>query len=310
MRIAVWVLAVVLLGLSACVSGADEFAGDHNGQATLEPGVDETLDLLSGAAAHFPALTFGIDTIVILADVFASTDAVPDHYPTATHVGEDLLAGLVVNTPADCVMEANIDVTFRLINEGSATAGEEYAVFRFDFDNLRWNRWGGTFATIQAGATTAKATLPTDGMRGFIGSLAIFKGLTMAALPAVEPTTIEGTVVDASDNPLSTDVGIYFIVGTTRVAVPITNGTIPAGGTVANTVNSDAAGHFTMQIPESLIGQVIDLEFGREDANLAVQRLFDVLAPATPATAVDSMILRYGENNVVSQPVATGTDTE
>jgi len=308
MRITVWMLAAGLLALAACGSGTNDFIGDHSAQQTIDAGVARDIDLTSGAAVHFPAATFAEQTIVIVADVFAATDAVPANYPTAILAGEDLFAGLVINTPADAVMGANIDVTFKLLDTSTAVAGEQYAVYRFDFDNLRWNRWGSIIATIQAGGTTATATLPTNGMRGFIGSMAIFKGLTTATLPAVVPTTIEGTVIDANGAALATDVGIYFLVGTKREAVAVTNGNIPAGGTIANTVNSDAAGHFTMQIPENLIGQLVALEFGREDAALAVQTRFDVLDPATPNVSIDSMIVRYGVNNAISQRVRPGND--
>jgi hypothetical protein len=122
------------------------------------------------------------------------------------------------------------------------------------------------------------------------------------------PTTVEGTVIGVTGDPLATDVGIYFLVGTNRQAVPLDNGNIPVGGTVANTVYSDAAGRFTMQIPENLIGQLVALEFGREDTALAVQTRFDVLAPATPNVSIDSMVVRYGVNNVISQRVSPGND--
>lgn len=301
---------ILLCALSGCGAGTNEFIADHSGQQSLDPGVAETLTLLSGAEIHFPAAAFAVETIVVFADVFASSDGTPAYFPTATMVAEDLVAGLVINTPADAVMGADFDVRFRIRDGVNVTVGQEYAVYRYDFDNLRWNRWGDTFATVQsAGADAyASATLPTNGMQGFIGSLALFVGNTTDVLPAVVPTTLEGTVYDENGDPLATDVAIYFLIGTNKAAAAVTNGRIPTGGTIANTVDSAADGSFTLQIPENLIGQLVALEFGREDATRRVQTEFDVLAPASPVTAVESMVVRYGENNINSQRVITGND--
>jgi hypothetical protein len=308
MKRASLLLVGLALALSACGTGDEDFLGDHNSQASISALTATTITLLSGSMVHFPAATFDVNTIVMFADIFTVSDGVSAYYPTTTQASEDLLGGLVVNTPADAILGADINVLFTLREGAVATAGQQYAVYRFDFDDLRWNRWADTIATIDAGALTASAVLPTNGLRGFIGSVAIFAGHTADVLPAVVPTTITGTVYDSGGNPLATDVGVYFLVGTKKVEVPVTNGRVPTGGTLANTVDSAADGTFTIQIPENLIGALVALEFGREDAALRVQEEFDVLAPATPRTAVSGMVLRYGENNVDSQRVLPGTD--
>ena len=300
------------LALAGCGSGNDDFTTQNSMQRTLEAGEALTMTLPSGASLAFPATATTAQTLVIFSDIFTSTDADPARYPTPTKASGDVLGAAVVNTPADVAFADNFTLTFALppAPEGEVPipAGTSYIVYRFDFNNLSWNAWGSTAAVVNAESTQATAALPTNGIRGFIGSLAIFKGQTSDLLPA-GGTTIAGTVVDANGDPLATDVGIYVMVGSQKYPAEIANGRVPSGGTVANTVDSDVTGHFSMTIPDNLIGQPVNLQFGREDTEHKAQTYFEILAPATPVTQANLMIVRFGENNVKSRPVGTGTDS-
>lgn len=302
-----------LLLAAGCGSGNEDFDTANLLQRTVPAGEAAQMQLSGGGSLTIPAGTFDTDTIVIFSNYFGGGDSAPLVFPTPTKVAEDLLGSLVVNTPVDARFEQNITVQFTLREPAAAavsaaSAGERYGVYRFDFDHGEWNLWGGTAATVEAGAETATATLPTDGFTGFIGSLAIFNGLP-APDPALQ-TTISGTVKDAAGAGIATDVALFLNIGGILHPAAVSNGRVPAvtydGGvaaTLANTVDSAADGSFTMNLPDNLIGQNVTLEFGREDEGHQTQSRFDILAPATPFTAAEFMTVRYGANNVVSQPV-------
>ena len=303
-------LTALLVGaclLAGCGTGSTDFTGVNTSQVTILENQEATVSVSSGAQAHFPAGTLAKQTVVVFSDILVSSDASEPNYPTATKVAEDLVAAVVINIPADALMSANVDVTFATRAGITAVAGEHYCVYRYDFDNKRWNRWGATLATMDGTGTLATALLPTDGMYGFIGSLAIFAGLTETSQGAAVPTVINGMVTDGSSAPVATDVSLYYLIGSQKTPVAVTGGHALAGGTVANAVNSAADGSFTMTIPENLIGQLIAIEFGKDDTAWATQTRFNVLAPAeTPLADVLSMVIRYGANNVTSLPLVPG----
>ena len=224
--------------------------------------------------------------------------------------------------------EGQTFITFRELDD---VKGEKYAVYRFDYQEdedllaPRWNRWGDTIATIDATGNFATAALPTTELIGFVGSLAIFDSHTVDALPAVEPTVIAGRVLAAGGGGLATDVGLYAMVGAERHPVDVLNGRAPAlpdpfneglDITKTNTVDSAADGSFTIEIPDCLIGQYIALEFGHETAGHQLQDTYNVLDPSEDLDDPDpvlvlaeteNMVIWYGENKVVSEPVEAAT---
>lgn len=352
MRVTRWIMPVVALFLLGCGSGTSDFSAEHAAQFTVLP--DEAavvaLPAPSTAQASFPAGTFGEQVVVLLGDQLLRTDASWRYFPTvdpnaitaeneaqiqAAHEG-DIYAGLVVNTPADELFSHDITVRFDPFENADMQPGEHYAVYRFDFegDRLnspvapRWNRWGNdTIATVDDSGAYAEATLPTAGFRGYIGTIALFKGQTDEALAATEQQTrIYGKVVDASGNGIHTDIGIYLTVGGREypAGLDAPNGRAPIGVphpflsgqtiTALNTVESDNDGLFTMIIPDRLIGQFVHLEFGTEFAAHQTQEFFNLLEPASdpedPAAPVMvdetmNLVIWYGENDVISLPVVS-----
>lgn len=302
-----------LLLAAGCGSGNEDFDTANLLQRTVRAGQAAEMVLTGGGSLNLPADTFAADTIVIFSNYFGGGDLAFINYPTPTHASEDLLGSLVINTPVDAVYGSNITVQFPLkaaaaAAVSAASAGQKYSVYRFDFDHGIWNQWGATFATVDAGADTATAVLPTTGFTGFIGSIAIFNGLLAPDNPL--QTTITGTVKDGTGSGLATDVGLFLNIGGVLHPVALANGRIPAvtygdgqAATLANTVDSAASGSFTMILPDNLIGQNVTLEFGREDEGHQTQSRFDILAPASPLAAAQFITVRYGENNVASQPV-------
>lgn len=308
-------LALLLLALSGCGSGDKGFTAPNAVQKTLKKNTDTTIALEEGQSVHFPAATFAHDTVVTVSNFFAAGDADSTRFPSSTPEVGDLLGSLVINTPADAVFGADIDVTFRLATSATATSltpGDVYIVYRFDFENGRWNQWGSTAATVTADGISLTATLPTTAFVGFVGSLAVFDGLQAGGV--VTPTTLSGTVNATGGGTLATDIGLYVLQGDIRVPVAVSNGRVPDLNddkgqpiTVANTVDSAADGSFTFNLPEQLIGQNIALLFGAEDANHQTTNEFDVLAPAdlddSTSELVTNMVVRYGENHVRSAGV-------
>jgi len=326
-NILVVLLVVLVMASAGCGSRNTDFIADNSAQQSVSVGEAVTLTLLSGASLQILAGTYTEEIIVMLSDLLVTFDSDATYFPTATKDPEDILAGLVVNTPVDALATENLQVTLAFRDGINATPGAQYAVYRFDHQGdetqitPRWNRWGSTVATVNSAGTLATATLPTADFRGYVGSLGLFVGHTVDLLPAVAPTTVTGVVRADGGGNLATDVGLYIVVGAKKYAANVTNGRVPAlpdpnndslSIIHANTVDSLADGSFTITIPENLIGQFISLEFGAENAAHQMQDYFDWLEPAddvdapglTPALVeTPHMVIWYGDNKVRSYPV-------
>lgn len=319
---------VALVGLVAsCGSGQDEaFQTNTTAQDTIRGGEAAVLSLLGNTlSVSFPANTFTRDTVTLISTELGPPLANADnsqylqYYPTATKAVSDLISGLVINTPVDRVFKRDITVKFAFFDETARTPGQQFLLYRFDFDNLVWNRMGNLAATVDGGGRTATVVLPTTDYRGFLGTIALFKDLRSDNQPAYTASTISGTVVGATGDPIATDVGLYYYVGTVQYPVSLANGSgarIPTGGSYRNTVDSNAGGAFTMTVPDILVGTQLNLEFGREDANRQAQQEFDILAPVSPHTdprnldRVRVLTVRYGVNNIRTRNVNDGGQTE
>jgi len=350
MRVIRWIMPVVAVFLLGCGAGQSDFTAEHAAQLTIPVNQGATLALPAPSTAQvsFPPDTFSEEVIVMLGDQLLRTDASWRYFPTVdqaaitdqnaaqletAHAG-DVYAALVVNTPADVMFNRDVTVRFAPYETAALQSGESYAVYRFDFQSdsadssiqPRWNRWGNdVVATVVAGGAYAEATLPTTGFYGLIGSLAIFKGHTAAALAAPEQTTrIYGKVVNESGNGIASDVGLYLTIGGRQypagldapygrtpvgVAHPFLDGQLI---TARNTVDSDSDGLFEMILPDRLIGQFVHLEFGTESAAYQTQLEFNLLdQDADPDNSqalvlleeTANMVIWYGENKAVSLPV-------
>jgi hypothetical protein len=328
LKLAGWAVAVLgALLVGGCGSSqGDTFQTLTSAQTTIINGAATELTLSNNlASVSFPANCFARSTIALISSDLAPAAASSDkdvyltYYPTTTKQLSDLLAGLVINTPVDRLYHGDITAKMFFLDGFSRPAGDQYLVYRFDYDHLVWNRWGNITATVDPAGTTASVTLPTTGLRGFIGTIAIFKGLQPATATAYVPTTVSGTVQDDSGNPLATDVGIYYFVGTVQYPVDLPAGSgarIPSGGQHRNTVDSGADGKFSVTLPDYIIGQELNLEFGREDADHVAQPNFDVLSPqynnisGELYTSIPLVTISYGSNIVRSRPVRAGGGTE
>jgi hypothetical protein len=352
MRVTGWIMPAVAMFALGCGSGTSDFSSEHAAQIAVLP--DEAaviaLPAPSTAQASFPAGTFSEQVVVLLGDQLLRTDASWQYFPTVdpnsitadnetqmktAHEG-DIYSALVVNTPADELFSHDITVRFDPYENAAMQPGEQYVVYRFDFEGdrfnsvlrPRWNRWGNdTVATVAASGAYAEAALPTDGFRGYIGAIALFKGHTATALAASEQTTrIYGKVVNSSGVGIHTDIGLYLTVGGREypAGLDAPNGRAPIGLphpfisgqeiTELNTVESDNDGMFEMIIPDRLIGQFVHLEFGHEFAAHLTQEYLNLLDPAAnpdnPAATVlvdetMNLVVWYGENKVISLPVTS-----
>jgi hypothetical protein len=317
-----------LLALLGCGSKtAADFVSTTVASTTIVGGAATVLAMTGNTfSVSFPANTFTKDTAVIIstemspASAADASDPFLQYYPTPTKQLTDLISGLVVNTPVDRSFNQDITVRFSFFDEAARTPGDQYLLYRFDFDNLVWNRWGNIAATVDGGGRTATVVLPSTGLRGFIGVIALFKDLLVTNQSAYTPTTIHGKAVDELNAGIVTDVGLYFYVGTILfpVNLPASSGArIPLGGTYRNTLTTDAGGVYTFTVPDYLVGQQVNLELGREDENRLAQRRFNILNPISPNVTdsrnfenVEALTIRYGVNNLVSMPVMSGTATE
>lgn len=319
-RVAVTVFLLVLM--VGCGSTTQDSDSPHSVVKTIENGEAVQYTLLGGTSVTFPANTFDEDTIIVFSDLFTDNDANPAYFPGTANTAGGLLGAMVVNTPADQYLANNLPVTFELIDlSGQAasavdgvTAGQEFAVYKFDPDNLRWNRWGNTLVTVDSSMQYASGVLPTEGMLGYVGSLALFRGHGFPDISVAEKTYIHGTVRDNASNPVSTDVTLYVLIGANRYAFPIGNDDafipdIPgaqhfnAGDPIANAVMSDSDGNFTVEITDNLIGKLVNLSFGLADESFSGTDKFDVLTPGQEAPEVDYMRVSYGDNQTASRPV-------
>jgi hypothetical protein len=298
-------MALVALGFSGCGTGTHDFTSATDIQRKVAPAEATTLDLELGYSLTVPAGTFTSETIVLFSKRLYN-ELTFANFPTPTKAVGDLIGGVVINTPADILLHQNMTLTFGLSAGSGAVAGDQLVVYRFDRYTGYWNVWGSTVATVGSSGATATAILPTADFIGFVGSLALFKGMTVATLPVGVTTTIQGTVFNSQNLPIATDVALSVVVGSKKFPAAVTGGRVPLGGTVANTIDSAADGTFTIHIPDNLIGQPVNLEFGREDTNYRAQDLFDLLSPAVPSNGTNFMVIRYGANHVKSRPVASG----
>ena len=302
-----WLMAMTLAAVvfTGCSSGTHDFTTATDIQRKVAAGQAVTLDLELGYSLTIPADTFEFETIVLFSKRLFN-ELTFAKFPTPTKAVGDLIGGVVINTPADVTLHKNVTLVFGLTPGSGALPGSQLVVYRYDRFSGEWNVWGSTLATVDSSSATATAVLPTADFIGFIGSLAVFKGMTAATLPTDKTTYIHGTVANTQGSPIATDVALRVVVGSRMFPAAVIGGRVPTGGTVANTVDSAADGSFTIQIPDSLIGQPVNLEFGREDATYRAQDLFDVLAPAYPNNGTNQLIVRFGVNNVKARPVATG----
>lgn len=329
MRVGMWLLILALAALAGCSTSSDNSESTNIIIRTLTAGVSDTLTLQGGSEITFPAAAYDQQAIVIFADVLNGTDGTPAYFPAPATLASDLLSGLVVNTPADRVLGADLPLTFELHDYSAVSAvpgvspGDQYAVYRFDPDNRIWNRWGFTYATVDNSGDFATTTLPTHGLRGYIGSVALFKTNDLGTLPAAQTTTIEGTVVNGSGTGVQTDVSLYVLVGANKYARALDDpdAFVPAiqdpenpnqNISVANAVMSAADGTFSIDLPDGLVGQLVDLGFGLADTSVNGTDRFDVLTPAIVDRAtitnktylnVEAMRVQYGVNSVRSRAV-------
>jgi hypothetical protein len=330
MRNIKWLVLIVLVVMAAgCGSGGGNFEGDDIWQKSFTPGNVLTITLKSGASITLPATTFAKELKIVFSDRLDADDSNPDYYPTSTHAANDMLGGVVLNTPVDTIYNASIPVTIDMHDYGTEApvvlGDTEYAVFRFDFEENRWNRWGSLTATTNTTGTAATLTLPTTGFMGFLGSIAIFEGMTAVAAGEVAPSYIEGYVKNISNNPLGTDVAIYQLVGDVKYPVDLSSVNIAARIptladpldsskqiTVACVVDSDATtGYFRIEMPWRLIGSLIRLEFGREHAGHQVQDQWVIDYPlpfdeADRGDKISALAVAYGRNTVTPQAVLAG----
>jgi hypothetical protein len=298
-------MALVVVVSTGCSSGTHDFTSATDVQRKVAAGEAVTLELELGYSLTLPADTFASDTIVLFSKRLFN-ELTFAKFPTPTKTVGDLIGGVVINTPADVPLHKNVTLVFGLTSGSGALPGSQLVVYRYDRYSGDWYVWGATAATVDPSGATATAVLPTADFIGFVGSLAVFKGMTVATLPADKSTYIQGTVANTQGQPLATDVALSVVVGSRKFPAAVTGGRVPVGGTVANTIDSAADGSFTIHIPDNLIGQPVNIEFSREDATYRAQDLFDLLAPAVPDTATNFMIIRYGANHVQARPVAAG----
>ena len=318
MRTMRWIIPIaILVILAGCSSGSSDYTSVNSAQLTIKDGLAETLTLDSGASVTFPANCFDSDTVIMFADVMETKDNDYSYFPTGVEDTDNLAAGIVVNTPADKIIQRNINVTFAFNRAVTPAVGEQYAIYRFDYEDddndsttsSRWNRWGNRYATVQtttsdAGYMLATATLPTFEMVGYIGSLAIFANQTVpspvAEVDANDSTWLEGYVVDSNNNGIATDIALYVVVGSKKYAADVLNNdayipTLPDADSNyvfngwENTIQSDGDGYFKFYLPENLIGQFVGLEFGHESAAWSDEESFYLINPAVTINGLEDV---------------------
>src|SRR5690606_33903085 len=119
-------------------------------------------------------------------------------------------------------------------------------------------------------------------------------------------TEIRGRVLDRNGNGVSTDVELNYLIGEEKHPVRLLNGTFPSGGNAASIVLSDSSGNFVMQVPDIYISQIFNVSFGVHDSSVDDQEEFVINLPhPIRDDEVNNLVIRYGENNIVSEPVGT-----
>ena len=306
---------LLILAVSGCGKGDNDFQSDNLVEKVFENGIAARLMLTSGAYVDFPAETFAERQLVSISDLLGGSDNIPQSFPTTTKLLSDRIAGIIINTPVDAMFHRNVSVHFQLLE--AQTPGTEMVVYIHDsdlgsrretYDNnyVTWHRFGAYTATVDASGNFADVTLDSDGNRGFIGTLALFSGHTLAALGSPVVTEVSGRVVNKDGAGVSTDVELNYLIGAERFPVRLLNGSIPAGGSVASIVTSDASGNFMMQVPDFYISQIFNVSFAVHDSGHGEQDRFTVNLPyPIREDAAKNFVIRYGINNVTSEPVGT-----
>jgi hypothetical protein len=308
-------MLLLILAVSGCGQGDSEFISDNLIEKVFENSEAARLTLTSGAYVDFPAGTFAERQLVTVSDLLGGSDNVPESFPTTTKLLTDRIAGIIINTPVDAVFHQDLGIRFHL--EVSQTPGTAMVIYihdsdlgsrreTYDNDYVSWHRYGAYTATVDASGNFADFTLDTSGNRGFIGTLALFGGHTLAAQGNPVVTEVRGTVRNKDGAGVSTDVELNYLIGAEKFPVPLLNGSTPAGGNVASIVTSDAAGNFVMQVPDIYISQIFNLSFGFHDSGHSDVELFTVNLPYPIRDEdVKNFVMRYGTNNISSQPVGT-----
>ena len=306
---------LLLMALAGCGSGDSEIIADNLVEKVFNNGEAARLELASGAYVDFPSGTFADRQVVSISDLLSGSDNVATTFPTTTKSINDRIGALIINSPVDALFER--DITVRMKLDSAQTPGTEFVLYIHDsdlgsrtetYDNnyVTWYRYGSYIATVDSTGIYATFTLDTDGNRGFIGTLAVFRNHTLSDMGSAATTTVSGRVLDKNGSGVSTDVELSYLVGEERYPVRLLNGTIPSGGSVASVVFSDASGNFSMQVPDFYISQIFNVSFAVHDSNRSEQDEFVVNLPyPIREDEVNNLVIRYGENNIVSEPVGT-----
>lgn len=306
---------LLILALAGCGSGESEFTSDNLVEKIFENGLAARLELASGSYVDFPTGTFEDRQLITVSDALSGSDNIEDTFPTTTKQFGDRIAAIIINSPVDALFQR--DLTVRLALTAPQTPGTEFAVYIHDsdlgsrtetYDNnyVTWYRYGSHAATVDSSGNFATFTLSSSGHRGFIGTIGLFRGLTVDNLGPAQTTEVTGRVVDDNGAGVSTDVELNFLIGEERVPVVLLNGTVPAGASVASIVTSAADGSFTMQVPDFYISQIFNVSFAVHDQNRSEQDEFTVNLPyPIRDEEVNNFVIRYGENNLTSEPVGT-----
>jgi hypothetical protein len=330
MRIYTLLVLLAILLLAACGTGGGDFEEERIWQQTFTPGETLVFTLDSGSTLTVPGTTFNEEHRILFSDLLEADDAIFEFYPTTPPAANDLLAGVVINTPVDAIYNAALPLTMSareyLTNAPTILPNTDYAVYRFDFEENRWNRWGGLTATTNATGSLATLTLPTNDFMGFLGTLGIFEGHTVPALGNAVTTYVEGNTLAIGGNAIGTDVAVYQLVGEEMHPVDLSDenpgARIPALAdprddavmiNVANVVDSDpATGYFQINLPWELIGTIVRFEFGRENAGQQVQDEWVIDYPLPfdvddRGEGTSGMTMAYGRNTISPLPILGGS---
>ncbi|MCB1218781.1 hypothetical protein KDL44_15465 [bacterium] len=306
---------LLLMALAGCGSGDSEIIADNLVEKVFNNGEAARLELASGAYVDFPSGTFADRQVVSISDLISGSDNVPESFPTTTKSITERVGALIINSPVDALFERDISLRFALTDQ--QTPGTEFVLFihdsdlgsrieTYDNDYVTWYRYGSYTATVDSSGNFATASLDSSGNRGFIGTLGLFRGLTASAMGAAETTEVRGRVLDQNGSGVSTDVELNYLIGEERFPVRLLNGSVPSGGSVASTVISDSSGNFVLQVPDFYISQIFNVSFGMHDSGHSDQDEFVVNLPhPIREDEVNNLVIRYGTNNITSEPVGT-----
>jgi hypothetical protein len=270
------VLIIALLAWSCGGGGGgtpSPFPGgaEHTQEIICAPGTDAVISLVSGAKATFFAGTFDVATTIIFSDTIVGIEREAQTYPADT---TGPISYMTINNPAsqDNQFHKDVNVVFNLRITGG-NDGTKYWVYRYNDETLKWERWGTTYATISDGGQLATATLPTNGVSYYIGSVALFAGHTVegGGLPGDASAVITGTVTNSADDTpvVGVDVMLYLIDASIPFAHDFINGVAdPDNPNNHNMVLTGADGRYTIQFGSSDIspGMVYLIRIGQRTA--------------------------------------------